>query len=228
MRKFEQSDIDCRSEQFLLAALLADNRVYGEVIGVINAGDFADPVHALIFDAATKHIEAGEIASAETLKPEFQKSSCLDQVGGVHYLDQLLASEEERAHAREYSFYLHALAKNLAYDGNHRAPKSTTIEISLLQKMLQFFDAPQKWLRGGWEDKSGARCLVGAYIFLKTERSIVEDDTIFFLSRAILKKYPKGGLLTFNDELCSDFAELREIISLARDLAEGMKIFNID
>jgi replicative DNA helicase len=44
-------------------SLLTNNGVFGLIVGMVTAEDFADPLHGRIFTAACRLIERGEIAN---------------------------------------------------------------------------------------------------------------------------------------------------------------------
>jgi replicative DNA helicase len=44
---------------------------------------FADPVHACIYEAIARRIDAGQVADAVTLRTEFEQAGTLDAVGGA-------------------------------------------------------------------------------------------------------------------------------------------------
>jgi replicative DNA helicase len=73
-------------EQALLGALLDDNRHYS-LLAMLSADDFADPVHATIYEAIARNLGAGRTASRSTLKRDLMGK--LGEVGGGGYLDQL-------------------------------------------------------------------------------------------------------------------------------------------
>jgi replicative DNA helicase len=75
-----------KDEQALLGALLDDNRHYN-LIAMLSADDFADPVHALIYKAIVRNLDEGRPAYRSTLERELD--GLLDEVGGVGYLEQL-------------------------------------------------------------------------------------------------------------------------------------------
>jgi replicative DNA helicase len=75
-----------KDEQSLLGALLDDNRHYN-LIAMLSADDFADNIHALIYDAIARNLDAGRPAYRPTLERELADQ--LDEVGGVSYLEQL-------------------------------------------------------------------------------------------------------------------------------------------
>ncbi len=62
-----------------------DNRHYN-LIAMLSADDFADNVHALIYEAIIRNLDAGRPAYRPTLERELNGQ--LDEVGGVSYLEQ--------------------------------------------------------------------------------------------------------------------------------------------
>jgi hypothetical protein len=52
LRGDRQPPLNYEAEQALLAALLANNGVFGQIVGMVVAEDFADPLHGRIFAAA--------------------------------------------------------------------------------------------------------------------------------------------------------------------------------
>jgi replicative DNA helicase len=81
-----------RAEQAVLGALLANNKAYKFVVGILQKEYFADPIHSLIYNAIVRRCEANQIADAITLGEEFKRSGALDEVGGHTYLAQLLSA----------------------------------------------------------------------------------------------------------------------------------------
>jgi replicative DNA helicase len=81
-----------QAEQALLGALLANNKAYDRIVGVVSAEHFADPVNGKIFAVASEIIENGGLADAVTLKSRFSERGTLEDVGGTQYLTQLLTA----------------------------------------------------------------------------------------------------------------------------------------
>jgi len=95
------------AEQALLGALLANNRAYERVSEFLAAEHFADAVHGRIFRAIQRRVEAGQLADVVTLRPEFEHSGLLDEVGGPAYLAQLLTAMIGIINAGEYGRIVH-------------------------------------------------------------------------------------------------------------------------
>ena len=96
-----------QAEQALLGALLANNKAYERVSDFLIADHFADPIHARIYQAIGRRIDAGQLADAVTLKAEFEHSGVLEEVGGTAYLAQLLTAMVGIINAGEYGRAIH-------------------------------------------------------------------------------------------------------------------------
>jgi replicative DNA helicase len=96
-----------QAEQALLGALLANNKAYERVSEFLAPEHFADPVHGRIFRAIQRRVEAGQLADVVTLRPEFEHSGLLDEVGGPAYLAQLLTAMIGIINAGEYGRMVH-------------------------------------------------------------------------------------------------------------------------
>lgn len=80
------------AEQALLGALLANNKAYDQVGEFLRPEHFADPIHARVYAAIARRIEAGQLADVVTLRAEFENAGTLDDAGGAAYLAQLLSA----------------------------------------------------------------------------------------------------------------------------------------
>ena len=90
------------AEMALLGALLANNRAYEKVSEFLRPEHFAEPVHGRIFGAASRLIEAGQIADPVTLKDFFEQDGSLTEIGGTQYLAQLAGSVVTFVNAADY------------------------------------------------------------------------------------------------------------------------------
>ena len=59
---FRAAPHNLEAEQALLGAILVNNEAHGRVADSVRPSDFFDPLHASIFEAASKLIEAGQRA----------------------------------------------------------------------------------------------------------------------------------------------------------------------
>lgn len=80
------------AEQALLGAILANNKAYEQVSDFLRAEHFADAVHARIYAAIARRIDAGHVADVVTLRTDFENSGQIDDAGGPAYLAELLSA----------------------------------------------------------------------------------------------------------------------------------------
>ncbi len=90
------------AEQALLGALLSNNKAYDRVAEFLSPDHFADPIHARIFAAIARRIEATQLADPVTLRAEFEHAGILDEVGGTAYLGTLLTAMVGIINAGDY------------------------------------------------------------------------------------------------------------------------------
>lgn len=95
------------AEQSLLGTLMANNKTYERVRHFLKPEHFADTIHARIYEAIQRRVEAGRLADAVTLKAEFENTGVLEEVGGTAYLAQLLAAMVSVIMAGEYGMAVH-------------------------------------------------------------------------------------------------------------------------
>lgn len=97
------------AERGFLGAVLVDNRAFERASEFLRAEHFVTGQHKLIFEACAKLIERGQIANPITLKPWFEISGTLDQVGGTDYLSELAANSVTVINAGEYGRIIYDL-----------------------------------------------------------------------------------------------------------------------
>ena len=83
--------------------------------------------------------------------------------------------------------------------------------------MLEFFGDDGHWLKGGYDDRGGPRCLVGAAIYFSAMHGIYYGPVLSLLLAALPGR--QMGLPFFNDHRCGSVAELRSVIEKARAFA---------
>lgn len=107
--------VNLEAEQALLGAILANNRAYERVGEFLLPEHFADPVHARIYGAIRRRIEAGQLADAVALRGEFEGEE-LEQRGadgkvvmvkGAVYLGRLLQAMVGIINAEAYGRVIH-------------------------------------------------------------------------------------------------------------------------
>ena len=87
----------------------------------------------------------------------------------------------------------------------------------VLDRMLEFFADDGHWLKGGYDDRGGRRCLVGAAIYFSAMHGIYYGPVLSLLLAALPGR--QMGLPFFNDHRCGSVAELRSVIEKARAFA---------
>jgi len=98
------------AEQALLGALLFDNEVYYRVGDWLKAEHFYDPLHARIYETASRLIISGSLADAVVLKSQFERDAGMQEIGGVVYLADLMREAPDPASATEYARLVYDLA----------------------------------------------------------------------------------------------------------------------
>lgn len=87
----------------LLGAILIDEEVLADISDKLNAQDFYDKRHALIFDAMMRLYERHRPVDLLTLSDQLTKKSELEIVGGSAYLTELTNYVPTAAHAATYA-----------------------------------------------------------------------------------------------------------------------------
>jgi len=85
--------------------------------------------------------------------------------------------------------------------------------LQVLDRMLEFFADDGHWLKGGYDDRGGRRCLVGAAIYFSAMHGIYYGPVLSLLLAAFPGR--QIGLPFFNDHRCGSVAELRSVIEKA-------------
>lgn len=99
---FRTPPSNLQAEQHLLGSLLANNKALDRC-GSLRSEHFADPINGRVYQAIARRVGAGQIASAVTLRDDFQNSGVLDEIGGPAYLARLLASMVGIINAADYA-----------------------------------------------------------------------------------------------------------------------------
>ncbi len=119
------------AEQALLGALLVNNDVYDRVAAIVNETHFFDPVHARIFETASRRIQKNTLASPVTLKAFFEDDAGLAELGGPAYLVQLAGAAISLYSARDYAQQIYDLAirRSLISIGQEISLKAGTVDV---------------------------------------------------------------------------------------------------
>lgn len=97
------STANLEAEQALLGAILCRNEAFGAITCEIEPSDFAEPIHARVFEAAAAMIKDGRRASPVTLKSYFEGDQTLKEIGGTVYLARLAAAATTIINVPEYA-----------------------------------------------------------------------------------------------------------------------------
>ena len=92
-----------QAERALLGALLANNKAYHRVAGIVGQQHFAEAANGRIFAAIARRVDSGAVADAVTLRDEFENAGILDELGGVPYLTHLITSMVGIINAPDYA-----------------------------------------------------------------------------------------------------------------------------
>lgn len=98
------------AEQALLGAILVNNDCFHQLSSFLEAVHFYDPVHARIYEAISKLIQRGLLASPVTLKNYFERDEGLAEIGGTLYLARLAGSATTIINAEYYGRIIQDLA----------------------------------------------------------------------------------------------------------------------
>ncbi len=128
------------AEQALLGAILVNNEAHDRVSNFLDPIHFFDPLHARIYETASKLVQAGKHASPITLKSFFDNEPALGEITVPQYLGRLAANATTVISAEDYGRTIYDLATrrnliiigedmvNTAYDSPIDHPPSRQIE----------------------------------------------------------------------------------------------------
>ncbi len=91
------------AEMCLLASMMLDKDMIGEVAQIVSSDAFFQADHQIIFDALLKLYEQNRGVDAVILREELAKRQLLEEVGGVQYLMQVLNTVPAAAHGKHYA-----------------------------------------------------------------------------------------------------------------------------
>ena len=118
------------AEQALLGALLINNEVYDRVAMLVEPRHFFDPLHAKLWEIATRRIQQGMLATPVTLKAFVEQMPGIADVGGPAYLARLAGAAISVYHARDYAQTIHDLSvrRELIRLGEEVAARAAEVE----------------------------------------------------------------------------------------------------
>src|SRR5579864_3537709 len=91
------------SEMCLLASMMLDKDMIGQVVQIIDREAFYQADHQVIYDVLVKLYEQNRPIDAIILREELGKRQLLEEVGGVAYLAQILNAVPSAAHGAHYA-----------------------------------------------------------------------------------------------------------------------------
>ncbi len=91
------------AEMCLLASMMLDKEVVGEVVQIVTGESFYQADHQIIFDVLTGLYEQNRPVDAVILREELGKRQVLDEIGGTAYLAQILSAVPSAAHGAHYA-----------------------------------------------------------------------------------------------------------------------------
>ncbi|HHK73968.1 MAG TPA: replicative DNA helicase, partial [Rhizobiales bacterium] len=154
---FREAPNNLEAEQALLGAILVNNAAFDRVSAFLTPEHFFEPVHGRIFEALSKIIGMGKLASPVTLKTYFEHDESLSDIGGAQYLVRLAASATAVINAEDYARTVYDLATrrnliligedlvNTAYD----APPDLLPSDQIEDAEQRLYDLAEKGKYGG-------------------------------------------------------------------------------
>jgi len=91
------------AEMCLLASMMLDREIIGQVVQVIDRNAFFQADHQILYDILIDLYEKNRPIDAIIVREELLKRQLLDDVGGVAYLGQILSSVPSAAHGLHYA-----------------------------------------------------------------------------------------------------------------------------
>src|SRR5687768_2645277 len=87
----------------LLASMMLDKEMIGQVVQIVDREAFFQADHQIIFDVLVRLYEQNRPIDAVILREELIKRQLLEEVGGIQYLAHLLSSVPSAAHGAHYA-----------------------------------------------------------------------------------------------------------------------------
>ncbi|MEQ1866455.1 MAG: replicative DNA helicase [Micropepsaceae bacterium] len=166
---YRQVPFDVEAEQALLGAILVNNDAFERVSGFLEPEHFHEPMHQRVYEALSRVIRKGQLASPVTLRPYFALDAAMKDVGGADYLAELARFSPSVINASDYGRMIFDLAQrrelirvgeeivNVAYDPPVDLSPSEQIE----EAEKQLYSISEKGRFGGGF-KSFRQALTGA------------------------------------------------------------------
>lgn len=186
------------AEQSLLGAILLQNDAYGAAIKHVGPEDFAEPIHALIFEEAGRLITSGRKVTPITMRHAFPELKMGDDTGPTinQYLATLAAEATTIINAPDYARLIRELSmvrQIVAIAGDlQRAPRDGLNADVALRNAFEQLDS----LRSGLDAKDDERATIGALARQLSERmesGEVDDGSAVPTGLADLDRHLGGG-----------------------------------
>lgn len=91
------------AEMCLLASMMLDKEMVGEVVQIVTGESFYQADHQIIYDVLVKLYEQNRPIDAVIVREELIKRQLLEEVGGIAYLAAILNSVPSAAHGAHYA-----------------------------------------------------------------------------------------------------------------------------
>jgi len=91
------------AEMSLLAAMMIDREVLGQVVQIVDRDSFYQVDHQIIFDVLVKLFEQNRPVDAVVLYEELGKRKLLEEIGGKSYIAAILSSVPSAANGTHYA-----------------------------------------------------------------------------------------------------------------------------
>src|SRR3982750_742232 len=91
------------AEMCLLASMMLDKEMVGNVVQIIDRDAFFQADHQIIYDVLVKLYEQNRPIDAVILREELVKRQMLEEVGGTQYLAAILSQVPSAAHGAHYA-----------------------------------------------------------------------------------------------------------------------------
>ena len=127
------------AEQALLGAMLVNNEALDRVSGFLESGHFYDPLHAEIYNVASKLIQVGKQATPITMRTFFENAEPIDaRLTVPQYLGRLAANATTIINAHDYGRTIYDLAvrRHLILIGEEMARGACEAAIDVAPKDL--------------------------------------------------------------------------------------------
>ena len=95
------------AEQSLLGGLMLDQRSWDQIADAVGADDFYRADHKLSFVAIGELADRNQPADAVTVSEHLERQGCLDEVGGLGYVGQLVQDTPSAANIQAYARIVH-------------------------------------------------------------------------------------------------------------------------